>query len=234
MPPQNYAVATLFLGHWGKSMYLSAPSSLLSLQGNMASITAQSLQSQDPDICESVHGSGPGPATATRDRSVCELPNVTPYSLRRLNTKAWEQQEILARERLEHRACQEELQFERDRRQEADNLVGRLFELIEQAGEIADNLQIQLMQGTRTPSGVNCWSTAQVLMELHLAKSKAKILEQIVLSGQRETETAGQLLREIEENHQLQMRLLGLETRLKCNQWLDCHLARPWSNRKAE
>jgi hypothetical protein len=140
-------------------------------------------------------------------------------------TCAREHQEILAQEQLQHRACQEELRFERERREEADLLVGRLFELIGQAGEIADNLRIQLMQakGIQVPSALDCWpqwSTMGLLIELHLARSKAKILEEIVLSGQRETKTATELLREIARNHELQMKLLGLETRLKCNQWL--------------
>jgi hypothetical protein len=76
----------------------------------------------------------------------------------RLTIEVHEQRERLAEERLEHRACQEALQFECERREEADNLVGRLFELMGQAGEFADNLRIRLMhaKGIQVPSPLDC------------------------------------------------------------------------------
>lgn len=163
------------------------------------------------------------------NKAVCELLHATRSRLRRLSIEAQKHEEVLAHERLDHRACQEALQFERDRREESDELAGRLFNLIGEAGEVADNLRIQLMQakGIQYPLPFDCWpqwSTMGLLMELHLMKSKTIILEQIVLAGHHETRAAAELLREIGKNHELQMRLHGLETRLRCNQWLDYQL----------
>ena len=84
------------------------------------------------------------------------------------------------------------------------------------------------VKGSHVPSPFDWWpqwSTTGLLGELHLAKSKAKILEQVVLSGDQETRTTAELLREIAKNHKLQMRLLGLESRLDRNRWLDPHVS---------
>jgi hypothetical protein len=202
--------------------------------------TVDGPRNEDANIGYDITNSPLVNAAMSRDQAfhdVRELLKAARWSLQRFAIEAREHQEVLAEERLEHRACQEALQFERERREEADNLVGRLFELIERAGEIADNLRVQLMQakGTHVPSPFDCWpqwSTMGLLIELHLAKSKAKVLEQVVLSGERETGTAAELLREIAKNHQLQMRLLGLESRLKCNQWIDCHLYHACSDKE--
>lgn len=87
----------------------------------------------------------------------CSIPHVIPFTSFAIEVK--QHQELLAEERREHRACQEAFQFERERREEADNLVGRLFELLEEAGGIADDLRIQLIpaKGVRVPSPLDCW-----------------------------------------------------------------------------
>jgi hypothetical protein len=115
----------------------------------MTTIDAMDGTQNQDFLCDGVQYFRPAYARRCRERDISEH-----LCIAQNGTKYRAKQELLAEERLEHRACQEGLRFKRERREETDNLAGRLLQFLARAGRITDNLRIQLRQakGVGVPS----------------------------------------------------------------------------------
>jgi len=79
--------------------------------------------------------------------------------------------EMLNEERLEHRACQEALTFERERHKDTIKLLGQVFEEATRSGEIADSLGSKLAELQAASSFGVAQATPQTMASTETSQS---------------------------------------------------------------
>ncbi len=115
----------------------------------------------------------------------------------------------LESEKMEHRACKEAFKFERDRREESDRSLEFMYDVAQQTGSIADGLRAQLANLQLHPGDNldSTPSTARLVLDLHLAKDRAKLLEDSVKARDPQISSEMRLLDMVAENDDLKRRL---------------------------
>ena len=114
--------------------------------------------------------------------------------------------EELVQERLEHWGSKEELQFEKERVNEADKCLDCAYDVLQEAGKMVDGLykEIAMLKGDQDIVYNSTPTTADLMYQIVVMNRKLDVLDEIIESEDPEALFQKQMLWALDESNDLQ------------------------------